>query len=71
VVPAGVDTIGVVATGARGAVGYEGRTAGRGARVSGDLAVEPGQTLYVVVGGLCGTNNRSGTIKLSVNDPDG
>ena len=51
VVPAGVSTIHVVATGAPGAVAQNGGTAGRGARVSTDLAVSPGQTLYVNVGG--------------------
>lgn len=51
VVPTGVSTISVVATGAPGARGYQGQSAGRGAQVSGDLAVTPGQTLYVEVGG--------------------
>jgi hypothetical protein len=50
-VPAGVSTIHVVATGAPGAVGFEGGTAGRGATVSGDLTVTPDDTLYVNVGG--------------------
>ena len=50
-VPDGVSTIHVVATGAPGAVGFFGGSAGRGARVSGDLTVTPGQTLYVNVGG--------------------
>jgi Glycine rich protein len=50
-VPAGVNTIHVVATGAPGGVGVLGDAAGRGARVSADLAVSPGQTLYVNVGG--------------------
>jgi hypothetical protein len=44
-VPAGVSTIHVVATGAPGAVGNDGGTAGRGATVSADLAVGFGQTL--------------------------
>ena len=51
VVPTGVSRIHVVAVGAPGAVGYGGRAGGRGARVSGDVAVSPGQTLYVNVGG--------------------
>ena len=51
VVPEGVSTIHVVATGAPGAVGNGGDTAGLGAQVSGDLPVAPGQTLYVNVGG--------------------
>ena len=50
-VPGGVSTIHVVATGAPGAVGLVGGSAGRGAQVSGDLTVTPGQTLYVNVGG--------------------
>jgi hypothetical protein len=51
VVPEGVGIIHVVATGAPGAVGRGGASAGRGATVSGDLAVSPGQMLYVNVGG--------------------
>lgn len=51
VVPDGVSTIHVVAIGAPGAVGNGGSSAGRGAEVSGDLTVTPGQTLYVNVGG--------------------
>ena len=51
VVPDGVSSVQVVATGAPGAVGFQGGSAGRGARVSGDLTVDPGQTLYVNVGG--------------------
>jgi hypothetical protein len=50
-VPLGVSTIHVEATGAPGAVGTLGGTAGRGAQVSGDLTVTPGQLLYVNVGG--------------------
>ena len=50
-VPDGVSSVQVVATGAPGAVGFTGGSAGRGARVSGDLTVDPGQTLYVNVGG--------------------
>jgi hypothetical protein len=41
-VPEGVSTIHVVATGAPGGVGESGGPAGRGARVSADLAVSPG-----------------------------
>ncbi len=41
VVPAGVDIISVVATGAPGAVGFSGGSAGRGARVAGtDVATD-------------------------------
>jgi hypothetical protein len=45
-----------VATGAPGGVGQGGGPAGRGAQVSADLAVTPGQTLYVNVGGSDGFN---------------
>ena len=55
VVPEGVSSVHVVATGAPGAVGsasgVEQGPAGLGARVSGNLTVEPGDTLYVEVGG--------------------
>ena len=48
-VPADVSSVEVVAVGASGGVG--GSTPGRGAVVSGSLAVTPGATYYVVVGG--------------------
>jgi hypothetical protein len=51
VVPPGVSSVHVVATGAPGAVGFDGLSAGRGARVSGNLTVTPDDTLYVNVGG--------------------
>jgi Glycine rich protein len=60
-VPEGVSTIHVVATGAPGAVGFFGGSAGRGATVSGDLTVTPGQLLYVNVGGTP-TGDPTGTI---------
>ena len=47
----GVENIHVVAAGAPGAVGATGFLPGIGSRVSGDLAVTPGQTLYVNVSG--------------------
>ncbi len=51
VVPAGVTSIHVVATGAAGGAASDGGTAGgRGAVVTGDLSVKPG-VLYVEVGG--------------------
>ena len=50
-VPAGVSSIHVVATGAPGAVGLGGDSAGSGAQVIGDLTVTPDDTLYVNVGG--------------------
>jgi hypothetical protein len=56
-VPLGVSTIHVEATGAPGAVGLFGGTAGRGAQVSGDLTVTPDQTLYVNVGGAPPTSD--------------
>jgi hypothetical protein len=57
VVPAGVTSIGVVATGAKGQRGQDylfpgpGGPGGFGARVASELAVTPGQVLYVRVGG--------------------
>jgi VCBS repeat-containing protein len=60
VVPEGVSSVHVVATGAPGSVGsMGGGTAGSGAKVSGDLPVEPDDTLYVNVGGAP-TGARSG-----------
>ena len=50
-VPDGVSSVHVAATGAPGAEGYLGDCAGLGAKVSGDLTVTPGDTLYVEVGG--------------------
>ena len=50
-VPDGVSSIHVVATGAPGAMSATSFAAGRGAEVSGDLTVTPGDTLYVEVGG--------------------
>lgn len=52
-VPSGVSTIHVVAVGARG--GKSGEAGGIGARVEGDLAVKPGEVLYVEVGGEGGS----------------
>jgi hypothetical protein len=57
-VPAGVTSVGVVAVGGRGgAGGGSGPAGGFGARVSADLAVTPGQLLYIDVGtnGLAGS----------------
>jgi hypothetical protein len=51
VVPDGVMTLTVEATGASGGVGIGGSKGGAGAYVSGDLSVLPGQKLYVEVGG--------------------
>ena len=70
VVPAGVSSIHVVATGAPGAVGDFGGTPGRGARVSTDLSVGSGQTLYVNVGGTptgAGTRNCTSFTTLALN----
>jgi len=51
-VPAGVGSVHVVAVGGRGADGeVGGGVGGLGTRVSADLAVTPGQTLYVEVAG--------------------
>jgi hypothetical protein len=68
-VPAGVTSIDVVATGAAGGSGSTptsggtGGSGGEGEQVSGTLAVIPGNTLYVEVGGVGadGTTSAGGT----------
>lgn len=50
-VPAGVSTIHAVLVGGHGGTINTGVYGGRGAAVAGDLAVTPGSTLYVEVGG--------------------
>jgi hypothetical protein len=51
-VPAGVTSIHVVAVGGRGGIGTgSGAPGGMGARVTTDLSVSPGQTVFVEVGG--------------------
>ncbi len=56
VVPAGVDSLSVTATGAAGGPPVSGSLpAGRGAVVSGVVDVTPGQVLYVEVGGAGGS----------------
>ena len=50
VVPAGVTSVNVVAEGAQG-FDASGALGGRGGRATGTLAVTPGQTLYIYVGG--------------------
>ena len=68
-VPAGVTSIHVVSQGGGGGVGDcasstcsgffgSGGAAGKGAQVSADLSVTPGQTLYVEVGGAANTGGR-------------
>ena len=56
-VPAGVTSVSVVATGAPGGKGIDGTSGvggsgGSGAVAAGELAVAPGETLYVEVGGV-------------------
>src|SRR3954454_1193872 len=52
VVPAGVTSVHVAAAGARGGAGAQGDAeGGAGATAGGDLAVRPGQILYVEGGG--------------------
>ena len=56
IVPAGVFTVHVIADGGRGGnakpgTAEPGGAGGLGAKVSGDLSVTPGETLYVEVGG--------------------
>src|SRR4051794_22791163 len=54
-VPAGITSLYVTATGARGGGPTSGYgTGGRGAVVKGPISVTPGQTLYVDVGGIGG-----------------
>ena len=65
VVPAGVSSVHVVALGAPGASG--GASGGRGAWVSGDLPVAPGQTLFVEVGGKA---HYTGTAKFTLEEGD-
>jgi hypothetical protein len=63
VVPAGVTSIHVVAIGGKGADAarnYQFGRGGYGAEVSGDLAVTPGATVYVEVGGNGGGFNGGG-----------
>ena len=50
-VPAGVTTINFTAAGAKGGNGSSGIVGGNGARLTGTLAVTPGQTIYFNVGG--------------------
>src|SRR5450432_535653 len=59
-VPSGVTTLQVVAIGARGGTGA-GATSGGGfgGLVTGDVAVSPGQSIYVEVGGNC-ANGETG-----------
>src|SRR5262245_52724440 len=54
VVPANVHTIHVVAVGGKGGKGASrtGAPGGSGGRAEADLAVEPGQVLFVEVGGV-------------------
>jgi hypothetical protein len=51
VVPQGVTSINVVAIGGHGGENVQNQPGGQGARVTGSLAVTPGQILYVHVGG--------------------
>lgn len=51
VVPANVSSIRAIAIGGKGAAGASGGAGGFGAMASADLAVTPGQTLYLEVGG--------------------
>jgi hypothetical protein len=51
VVPAGVHSLHVVATGGQGAPGQQPAATGGAATVTADVAVTPGKTLYVEVGG--------------------
>src|SRR5437588_8524627 len=64
-VPAGVTSVRLTATGAPGGAGAPGPNipgvaGGLGALVTGDLAVTPGEVLYVEIGGPGGDGNANG-----------
>jgi Glycine rich protein len=59
-VPAGVTSIHVVAVGAAGG-NFAFTTGGLGAEASADIAVTPGEALYLEVGGAGGNGNSNGT----------
>ena len=64
-VPTGVTSVSVVAIGAPGGAGpttggTQGGTGGRGAVAAGTIAVQPGETLYVEVGGGGGSGDSGG-----------
>lgn len=56
-VPAGVSTVHVAAVGGRGNAGTDGSDGGHRGTATGDLAVTPGETLYVLVGGAGAPGN--------------
>ncbi len=56
-VPAGVSTVHVAAIGGRGNAGTDGSDGGHRGTASGDLAVSPGETLFVLVGGAGAPGN--------------
>ncbi|MCW3013921.1 MAG: hypothetical protein JWO02_1013, partial [Solirubrobacterales bacterium] len=65
VVPAGITTLHVTARGAPGGAGQPGATTapgGSGAITDGDIAVVPGTTLYVEVGGAGDSHLPSGSV---------
>ncbi len=61
IVPTGVTSVDIEVWGAQGGKGFMSTEGGLGGYASGTLAVSPGQTLYVYVGGKGGTH-ASGTI---------
>ncbi len=63
VVPSGVTQLTVVASGAEGGAGYQGGAGGLGGSVTATIAVTPGETLAVFVGGkgADGTNTPATT----------
>jgi len=60
-VPAGCTSVGIDMAGAQGGNTTTGSQGGRGGRAQGVLAVTPGQTLNVYVGGQGAAGNTSGT----------
>jgi hypothetical protein len=60
VVPAGVTSVQIEASGAQGNSNASGVVGGKGGKVTGDLAVTPGTTLYIYVGGGGAISNAGG-----------
>lgn len=59
-VPAGVTNINIACYGAQGASGQSGYVGGRGAQMSGDFIVTPGEVIILAVGGM-GQGQSSGS----------
>ena len=68
VVPAGVTSVDVDATGGKGGDGTTG-VGGNGGRIQTTITVTPGQTMYVYVGGAGGSFNNVGGYNGGANNP--